>query len=156
MGRYHACMYGYFKYSSNVSILLRKNVIYILSYENFIFINVSLSSRNAFGKKECLQQRGKRLCVIIFCFFTLRLIGSISYLGGCYIRSEVTKCICEKMTLYFRGWTVELLTLTSLPVTISLQKSLWILNWHFFLRRIQKLLISLKLFNNSRRKLKRN
>ena len=34
--------------------------------------------------------------------YTLRLIGPISYLGACYIRTKATKCICEKMTLYFR------------------------------------------------------
>ena len=27
----------------------------------------------------------------------------ISYLGACYIRTKVTKCNREKMTLYFRG-----------------------------------------------------
>ena len=31
----------------------------------------------------------------------------ISYLGACYIRTTVTKCIREKMTLYFRGWTIK-------------------------------------------------
>ena len=39
--------------------------------------------------------------------YTLRLIGLISYLGACYIRTTVTKCIREKMTLYFRGWTIK-------------------------------------------------
>ena len=34
--------------------------------------------------------------------YTLRLIGPISYLGACYIRTKATKCIREKMTLYFR------------------------------------------------------
>ena len=34
--------------------------------------------------------------------YILRLIGPISYLGACYIRTTVTKCIREKMTLYFR------------------------------------------------------
>ena len=33
----------------------------------------------------------------------LKFIGPISYLGACYIRTTVTKCIPEKMTLYFRG-----------------------------------------------------
>ena len=28
--------------------------------------------------------------------YTLRLIGPISYLGACYIRTKVTKCIREK------------------------------------------------------------
>ena len=28
----------------------------------------------------------------------VRLIGTISYLGACYIRTTVTKCIREKMT----------------------------------------------------------
>ena len=32
--------------------------------------------------------------------YTLRLVGSISYLGGCYRRTKVTKCICQKMTLF--------------------------------------------------------
>ena len=40
---------------------------------------------------------------IISMVYTLRLIGPISYLGACYIRTKVTKCICEKITLYFRG-----------------------------------------------------
>ena len=35
--------------------------------------------------------------------YTRRLIGSISYLGARYITTKVTKCIREKMTLYFRG-----------------------------------------------------
>ena len=35
--------------------------------------------------------------------YALRLIGQISYLGACYIRTKVTKCAREKMTLYFRG-----------------------------------------------------
>ena len=39
--------------------------------------------------------------------YTLRLIGPISYLGACYIRTKVTKCICEKMTLHFRGLTIK-------------------------------------------------
>ena len=34
--------------------------------------------------------------------YTLRLVGPISYLGGCYRRTKVTKCIRQKMTLYFR------------------------------------------------------
>ena len=34
--------------------------------------------------------------------YTLRLIERISYLGACYIRTTVTKCILEKMTLHFR------------------------------------------------------
>ena len=32
--------------------------------------------------------------------YTLRLVGSISYLGGSYRRTKVTKCICQKMTLF--------------------------------------------------------
>ena len=32
--------------------------------------------------------------------YTLRLVGSISYLGGCYRRTKVTKCLCQKMTLF--------------------------------------------------------
>ena len=39
--------------------------------------------------------------------YTLRLIGPISYLGACYIRTKVTKCIREKMTMYFRGLTIK-------------------------------------------------
>ena len=31
----------------------------------------------------------------------------ISYLGACYIRTKVTKCNHEKMTLYFRGWSIK-------------------------------------------------
>ena len=39
--------------------------------------------------------------------YTLRgLNGPISYLGACYVHTKVTKCIREKMTLYFRGWTI--------------------------------------------------
>ena len=34
--------------------------------------------------------------------YTLRLIGPISYLGACYIRTTLIKCIREKMTKYFR------------------------------------------------------
>ena len=33
----------------------------------------------------------------------MRLIGPISYLGACDIRTKVTKCIPEKITLYFCG-----------------------------------------------------
>ena len=39
--------------------------------------------------------------------YTLRLIGPISYLGACYIRTKVTKCIREKRTMYFRGLTIK-------------------------------------------------
>ena len=39
--------------------------------------------------------------------FPLRLIGPISYLGACYIRTKVTKCSREKMTMYFRGLTIK-------------------------------------------------
>ena len=39
--------------------------------------------------------------------YTLRLIGPISYLDACYIRTKVTKCIREKMTMYFRGLTFK-------------------------------------------------
>ena len=39
--------------------------------------------------------------------YTLRLIGPISYLGGCYRRTKVTKCIRQKMTLYFHVWTIK-------------------------------------------------
>ena len=35
-------------------------------------------------------------------FCTLRLILPISYLGACYIRTKVTQCIRDKMTLHFR------------------------------------------------------
>ena len=31
----------------------------------------------------------------------------VSYLGTCYIRTKVTKCIREKMTMYFRGLTIK-------------------------------------------------
>ena len=51
--------------------------------------------RNASDVTACKLQQ-------IFCssyVYTLRLIGPISYLGACYIRTKVTKCICEKMTL---------------------------------------------------------
>ena len=37
---------------------------------------------------------------IISMVYTLRLVGSISYLGGCYWRTKVTKCIRQKMTLF--------------------------------------------------------
>ena len=33
--------------------------------------------------------------------YTLRLIGPISYLGACYIRTKVTKCIREKIRCAF-------------------------------------------------------
>ena len=39
--------------------------------------------------------------------YTLRLIGPISYLGARYIRAKpakVTKCVREKIPLYFCGW----------------------------------------------------
>ena len=39
--------------------------------------------------------------------YTLRLIGTISCLGACYIRTKVTKCIREKMTMFFRGLTIK-------------------------------------------------
>ena len=39
--------------------------------------------------------------------YTLRLIGPISYLGACYIHTKVTKCIRQKMTMYFRGLTIK-------------------------------------------------
>ena len=39
--------------------------------------------------------------------YTLRLIRPISYLGACYIRTKVTKCIREKMTMFFRGLTIK-------------------------------------------------
>ena len=39
--------------------------------------------------------------------YTLRLIGPISYLGACYIRMKVIKCIGEKMTMYFRGLSIK-------------------------------------------------
>ena len=39
--------------------------------------------------------------------YTLRLIGPISYLGACYIHAKVTKCIREKISLYFYGWTIK-------------------------------------------------
>ena len=32
----------------------------------------------------------------------LQLIGPISYLGACLMRTKVTKCIREKMTMCFR------------------------------------------------------
>ena len=32
--------------------------------------------------------------------YTLWIVGSISYLGGCYRRTKVTKCLCQKMTLF--------------------------------------------------------
>ena len=38
-----------------------------------------------------------------YVYYTLRLIGPISYLGACYIRTKVTKCIRKKMTLHFVG-----------------------------------------------------
>ena len=47
-------------------------------------------------------------CLILLKYvYTLRLIGPISYLGGCYRRTKVTKCIRQKMTLYFRMWTIK-------------------------------------------------
>ena len=39
--------------------------------------------------------------------YTLRLIGPISCLGACYIRTKVTKCVPVKMTLYFCGWIIK-------------------------------------------------
>ena len=45
--------------------------------------------------------------IILRYVYTLRLIGPISYLGACYIRTTVTKCIHEKMTLYFRTLTIK-------------------------------------------------
>ena len=42
-------------------------------------------------------------CIYSVHLYTLQLIGPISYLGACYIRTKVTKCIREKMTMYFRG-----------------------------------------------------
>ena len=39
--------------------------------------------------------------------YTLRLIGPISYLDACYIRTKVTKCIREKTTMYFHVWTIK-------------------------------------------------
>ena len=39
--------------------------------------------------------------------YTLRLIRPISYLGACYIRTKVTKCIREKMTMHFRGLNIK-------------------------------------------------
>ena len=39
--------------------------------------------------------------------YILRLIGPISYLGACYIRTKVTKCIREKMTLCFHGYPLN-------------------------------------------------
>ena len=41
------------------------------------------------------------------CVYTLRFVGPISYLGACYIRTKVTKCIREHMTMYFRGLTIK-------------------------------------------------
>ena len=41
--------------------------------------------------------------------YILRLIGPISYLGVCYVRMTVTKCIHEKMTLYFHRWTIYII-----------------------------------------------
>ena len=52
------------------------------------------------GGGRALGVRGGRALRYVY---TLRLIGTISYLGACYIRTKVTKCIHEEMTLYFRG-----------------------------------------------------
>ena len=36
-------------------------------------------------------------------------INRVEFVSWCmlYIRTKVTKCIREKMTLYFRGWTIK-------------------------------------------------
>ena len=47
------------------------------------------------------------ICGLKVYIYTMRLIGPISYLSACYIRTKVTKCICMKMTLHFRGKTVN-------------------------------------------------
>ena len=38
--------------------------------------------------------------ILLRYIYTLRLVGSISYLGRCYRHTKVTKCICQKMTLF--------------------------------------------------------
>ena len=50
--------------------------------------------------KKIIDEKSKKITLTYV--YTLRLIGPISYLGGCYRRTEVTKCIHQKMTLYFR------------------------------------------------------
>ena len=37
----------------------------------------------------------------------VRLIGPISYLGACDIRTKVTKCIPAKMTPALWGWIIK-------------------------------------------------
>ena len=51
-------------------------------------------NRRATIEKRHLQQ------IVLSCVYTLGLIGPISYLGACYIRTKVTKCIPEKMSLH--------------------------------------------------------
>ena len=49
-----------------------------------------------------LAQEQLQVNFVLSYVYILRLIGPISYLGACYIRTTVTKYIREKMTLYFR------------------------------------------------------
>ena len=51
--------------------------------------------------KKFINEKSKKITLRYV--YTLRLIGPISYLGGYYKRTKVTKCIRQKMTLYFRA-----------------------------------------------------
>ena len=40
-------------------------------------------------------------------FWRVNMFWLIPYLGACYIHTKVTKCIREKIPLYFCGWTIK-------------------------------------------------
>ena len=86
---------------------------YYYSFDNYIFtshesealaVTNGQLSKHHFSKELSGSNQNKQWRIVYYLRYvcTLRLIGPISYLGACYTRTKVRKCIREKMTLYFR------------------------------------------------------
>ena len=66
------------------------------SYHSWFYMYTIIKMKHSPSTSDLLDIRTK------IGSFKVRLVGRISHLDACYTRTEVTKCIREKMTLYFR------------------------------------------------------
>ena len=84
-------------------------ILHVISFSapSKTYLAVPKSLRDELPQSLQKVESSSTFCNDLRYVYTLRLIGPLSYLGACYIRTKVIKCIREKMTMYFRRLAIK-------------------------------------------------